>query len=304
MAYDASIGLWLSRDPSGIAGGANPYEAFNNDPINWDDPDGLAPEPVWSLNIPNNPKDVTDLGTATQFKNEAYNRSQFYKNTLPPAPPPPLPNPLGGPPIVIPPQDYDALQQQWWDTFKDWEAREKELSDANTQLKQWLLNHTDAKYGQYHPSGTSIRDPLAPIPDVKEFPYHISRPWGVATWNVLSAGIIGKGGPGSKSLDDVDPSSGFVQPMRTRPGTSREPINPDKVKDTTIDARANAAEAGAEVTASALQEGLNGLKEVDVITWTKGTQSGFYIRGQPATIGDAIIQSWTGVQGLWQRGRR
>ena len=46
MAYDASIGLWLSRDPSGIAGGANPYEAFNNDPINWDDPDGLTPQPA------------------------------------------------------------------------------------------------------------------------------------------------------------------------------------------------------------------------------------------------------------------
>lgn len=43
MVYDPKAGIWLSRDPSGEAGGLNLYEAFKDDPINWNDPDGLAP---------------------------------------------------------------------------------------------------------------------------------------------------------------------------------------------------------------------------------------------------------------------
>lgn len=53
MAYDPKAGIWLSRDPSGESGGLNLYEAFNDDPINWDDPDGLAPTPVQQQAIAN-----------------------------------------------------------------------------------------------------------------------------------------------------------------------------------------------------------------------------------------------------------
>ncbi|WP_372845273.1 RHS repeat-associated core domain-containing protein [Pontiella sp.] len=42
--YDPDNGRWLSKDPIGIAGGLNLYEAFGNNPVNSIDPDGL-----WNL---------------------------------------------------------------------------------------------------------------------------------------------------------------------------------------------------------------------------------------------------------------
>ena len=39
--YDAETGRWCSKDPLGIAGGLNQYEAFGNNPINFIDPFGL-----------------------------------------------------------------------------------------------------------------------------------------------------------------------------------------------------------------------------------------------------------------------
>jgi RHS repeat-associated protein len=39
--YDPYQGRWLSKDPIGISGGLNQYQAFNNNPVNYIDPDGL-----------------------------------------------------------------------------------------------------------------------------------------------------------------------------------------------------------------------------------------------------------------------
>jgi RHS repeat-associated protein len=39
--YQPDIGRWLSKDPVGIAGGLNLYEAFRNNPVNAVDPSGL-----------------------------------------------------------------------------------------------------------------------------------------------------------------------------------------------------------------------------------------------------------------------
>ena len=39
--YNSSTGRWLSRDPSGEAGGINVYEYVGNDPIRRSDPLGL-----------------------------------------------------------------------------------------------------------------------------------------------------------------------------------------------------------------------------------------------------------------------
>ena len=38
--YDPITGRWLSKDPIGIAGGLNQYQAFANNPVNVRDPDG------------------------------------------------------------------------------------------------------------------------------------------------------------------------------------------------------------------------------------------------------------------------
>ena len=40
--YDADTGRWISKDPIGIAGGLNQYVAFNNNPVNYRDPEGTA----------------------------------------------------------------------------------------------------------------------------------------------------------------------------------------------------------------------------------------------------------------------
>ena len=42
--YDPVVGRFLSPDPIGFAGGLNLYAYTENDPVNWVDPDGLAPE--------------------------------------------------------------------------------------------------------------------------------------------------------------------------------------------------------------------------------------------------------------------
>jgi hypothetical protein len=94
---------------------------------------------------------------------------------------------------------------------------------------------------------------------------------------------------------------------RSRPGTSKKRVNPDKAKNESMDAKASAAEAGAEITASALNEALNGFKQATVTVWTLDSNpsiAGFYIDGQPAEIGDSIIQSWAKPDGqLWDRGK-
>jgi RHS repeat-associated protein len=41
--YDPALGRFISEDPAGLAGGLNPYEYANNDPVNWRDPSGMAP---------------------------------------------------------------------------------------------------------------------------------------------------------------------------------------------------------------------------------------------------------------------
>ncbi len=45
--YHAETGRWLSKDPIGISGGMNLYEAFGNNPVNFVDPMGLD---VWVVN--------------------------------------------------------------------------------------------------------------------------------------------------------------------------------------------------------------------------------------------------------------
>ena len=52
--YDSETGRWLSKDPIGIAGGLNLYEAFGNNAVNFVDPFGLD---GWS-------KTEQDIGTA------------------------------------------------------------------------------------------------------------------------------------------------------------------------------------------------------------------------------------------------
>ena len=38
--YDPAAGRWLSKDPIGLEGGLNLYEAFGNNPVNYIDPEG------------------------------------------------------------------------------------------------------------------------------------------------------------------------------------------------------------------------------------------------------------------------
>ena len=42
-AYDPRTARWLSRDPIGFRGGANPYAYVEGDPVNYRDPTGLRP---------------------------------------------------------------------------------------------------------------------------------------------------------------------------------------------------------------------------------------------------------------------
>lgn len=44
--YDPVTGRWLSKDLIGISGGLNQYVAFNNNPVNFRDPDGRAAQAV------------------------------------------------------------------------------------------------------------------------------------------------------------------------------------------------------------------------------------------------------------------
>ncbi len=45
-AYEPNLQRWLTHDPLGEAGGINLYGFVGNDPVNWFDPDGLAPANV------------------------------------------------------------------------------------------------------------------------------------------------------------------------------------------------------------------------------------------------------------------
>ncbi|WP_137939568.1 RHS repeat-associated core domain-containing protein [Chitinivorax sp. B] len=56
--YDPSIGRFTQRDPSGLAGGLNPYAYVDGDPINLIDPSGLTsakPQPVRQTSYVNSP---------------------------------------------------------------------------------------------------------------------------------------------------------------------------------------------------------------------------------------------------------
>ncbi|MEA2067727.1 MAG: RHS repeat-associated core domain-containing protein, partial [Verrucomicrobiota bacterium] len=46
--YDPETGRWLSKDPIGISGGLNLYEAFGNNPVSYIDPFGRAPGDPYS----------------------------------------------------------------------------------------------------------------------------------------------------------------------------------------------------------------------------------------------------------------
>jgi RHS repeat-associated protein len=46
--YDPAKGRWLNRDPLGLAGGRNLYEAFGDDPGNAQDPSGLLDAGQWT----------------------------------------------------------------------------------------------------------------------------------------------------------------------------------------------------------------------------------------------------------------
>ncbi|MBQ7190163.1 MAG: hypothetical protein IJR99_12175 [Kiritimatiellae bacterium] len=58
--YDPASGRWLSKDPIGLEGGLNLYEAFGNNPVCFRDPEGLR----WGINR-NGPAitPVTNIGT-------------------------------------------------------------------------------------------------------------------------------------------------------------------------------------------------------------------------------------------------
>ncbi|MFW5871344.1 MAG: RHS repeat-associated core domain-containing protein [Verrucomicrobiota bacterium] len=47
--YDPVTGRWLSKDPIGISGGLNQYQAFLSNPVNYRDPFGLCAEDGYSL---------------------------------------------------------------------------------------------------------------------------------------------------------------------------------------------------------------------------------------------------------------
>jgi len=44
--YDPAIGRWLNREPLKFVVGTNLYEYVGNDPIDWVDPTGAAPDPA------------------------------------------------------------------------------------------------------------------------------------------------------------------------------------------------------------------------------------------------------------------
>ena len=67
--YDASVGRWLSEDPSGLGPDSNPYRYVGNKPMNATDPSGLWLWP-WDPNASWNPYTTASLWTgipANQF---------------------------------------------------------------------------------------------------------------------------------------------------------------------------------------------------------------------------------------------
>jgi len=57
--YDPITGRWLSKDPIGISGGLNQYVAFNNNPVNFVDPDGLVSR--WQIIVAHGLELLADL---------------------------------------------------------------------------------------------------------------------------------------------------------------------------------------------------------------------------------------------------
>jgi len=82
--YDPALGRFTQEDPAGDVNGVNTYLGEEDSPIDGLDPWGLDDYPPnWNINdgrLSRDPWVVNDLPEAERMMNEAYNRSQYYKN--------------------------------------------------------------------------------------------------------------------------------------------------------------------------------------------------------------------------------
>lgn len=133
MAYDSKAGIWLSRDPSGESGGLNLYEAFNDDPVNWDDPTGLSPDVVYKGPFGPVAKDIDGTGhpkVVFYYIKEEWDRSAFLE-------------PVGGSPIdeMGPDGKYTHKEKSWILT-----SSTPIYSRPLTSINVNQLNSPDPKY--------------------------------------------------------------------------------------------------------------------------------------------------------------
>jgi RHS repeat-associated protein len=263
--YDVIFG-WVGSNPSVYSDGMNPYQAFDSNPAGLVDATGLAPEPDWDTNIPNDPGNVNVLADAQHFADEAYNRSAHYWDEA---------NDTATLRQQIAEEGYDPLyppdsmlrqrvrgfmdeNKKWWRIFNQWSDRCKELSTQNSKLAQWLNKNPKARYGKYDPPGGGLIDPNSEVAGVDSTTFHISRPPGVKLVDVARSATIGTSTTGHASPDtDPSPPPGFKDPVRIK-GTSRDPIDTSTAKNGKVDAKVSALQAGALAASDASDELLNG----------------------------------------------
>ena len=80
--YSPVLGRWMEQDPAGYVDGGNLYAVEDDNAVNNTDPSGCVPEPTLGINLDVPVASVTDLNTAQQYADQAYNRSAFYWNAM------------------------------------------------------------------------------------------------------------------------------------------------------------------------------------------------------------------------------
>jgi RHS repeat-associated protein len=309
--YDPATGTWREQDPAGYVDGANVYRLEDDGPIIFCDPSGLAPDPNWNVQIPNDPSSVSDPNLAAQYRDEAYNRGAYYWDQKGLDAPASWAGNVGGWNInTNNPNDraamaasYSKENQKWDGISKDWQKRLDELMEPNRIFRRWRSKNPHAHYGSPC-SGPTIgpRDSLPP----GVTPVTIVRPPGRAVRDALQAAMIGKGGIGSPGLGDVDSSDGYAASNKFRDKYRDKYNGRGQIKETNSvggsgpqnelnDAKGSAAATGVQGAAAALQELLNGMNSLTILYWERDGCSGYYAPALDAETAEMVIKLWLGL---------